>query len=68
MADLERSYRFYKDGLEFPTTRTSEEGVVFFQTGGVALALYPYTALAEDVGRAGTIHHQNFRVSHWPTT
>jgi catechol 2,3-dioxygenase-like lactoylglutathione lyase family enzyme len=50
VADLERSYRFYKDGLGFPTTRTPEEGIVFFQTGGVALALYPYAALAEDVG------------------
>lgn len=50
VADLARSYRFYKDGLGLPTTRRPEDGIVFFQTRGVALALYPYSALAEDVG------------------
>lgn len=48
--DLERSFRFYKDGLGFPTTmRPEEKGVVFFQNGGTTLALYPYTDLAKDV-------------------
>jgi catechol 2,3-dioxygenase-like lactoylglutathione lyase family enzyme len=50
VADLERSYRFYKDGLGLPTTRTPENGIVFFQTGGVTLALYPFHELADDVG------------------
>jgi hypothetical protein len=50
VADLARSYRFYKDGLGLPTTRRPEDGIVFFQTRGVALALYPYSELAEDVG------------------
>ncbi len=50
VADLARSYHFYKDGLGLPTTRTPEEGIVFFQTRGVTLALYPYSELAEDVG------------------
>ena len=36
--------------LGLPTTRTPEEGIVFFQTRGVTLALYPYSELAEDVG------------------
>lgn len=48
--NLERSYRFYKDGLGFPTSRTSNEDIIFFQTSGVCLALYPYEKLAEDVG------------------
>jgi catechol 2,3-dioxygenase-like lactoylglutathione lyase family enzyme len=47
--DLERSLRFYRDGLGFPTTRTAEQGIIFFQTTGVCLALYPYEALAKDV-------------------
>ncbi|HTQ40630.1 MAG TPA: VOC family protein [Pirellulales bacterium] len=47
--NLEASLRFYRDGLGFPTTRKAEEGIVFFQTGGVCLALYPYEKLAEDV-------------------
>ncbi|MGD0767861.1 MAG: VOC family protein [Tepidisphaeraceae bacterium] len=47
--DLERSLRFYRDGLGFPATRTAQEGIIFFQTKGVCLALYPYDKLAEDV-------------------
>jgi len=47
--DLQRSLEFYRDGLGFPTSKTAEDGIVFFQTGGVCLALYPYEKLAEDV-------------------
>lgn len=50
--DLERSLRFYRDGLGFPTTWTPEKGVIFFQTAGVCLALYPYDELAKDVGES----------------
>ncbi|MGJ8639969.1 MAG: VOC family protein [Opitutaceae bacterium] len=50
VADLERSYRFYKDGLGLPTTMTPDKGIVFFQTSGVCFALYPWDKLAEDVG------------------
>ena len=52
VADLERSLRFYRDGLGFPTTWGVDKGVIFFQTGGVCLALYPYTSLAKDVSDA----------------
>jgi catechol 2,3-dioxygenase-like lactoylglutathione lyase family enzyme len=45
VTDLERSYRFYHEGLGFPTTRKPEEGIIFFQTGGVCLALYPLDML-----------------------
>lgn len=50
VADLGRSYRFYKDGLGLPTTRAPEQGIVFFQTSGATLALFPYSELADDVG------------------
>jgi catechol 2,3-dioxygenase-like lactoylglutathione lyase family enzyme len=50
VADLDRSHRFYADGLGLPTTRTAGEGIVFFQTQGATLALYPYKSLADDVG------------------
>lgn len=50
--DLDRSYRFYKEGLGFPTTRTPTDGIVFFKTSGVVLALFPYDELAADVGSA----------------
>ena len=47
--NLERSFRFYRDGLGFPTTGNAAQGIVFFQTRGTCLALYPYEALAKDV-------------------
>ena len=52
VADLERSLRFYRDGLGFQTTWTPEKGVIFFKTSGTCLALYPYEKLAEDVSDA----------------
>lgn len=48
--DLERSLRFYRDGLGLPTTWTADKGVVFFQTQGTCLGLYPLGELAKDVG------------------
>jgi len=50
VADLARAYAFYRDGLGWPTTWTPDKGIVFFQTGGTCLALYPRDKLAEDVG------------------
>lgn len=49
VADLARSYQFYHHGLGFPATRKPEDGIIFFQTGGVCLALYPADSLAGDV-------------------
>jgi catechol 2,3-dioxygenase-like lactoylglutathione lyase family enzyme len=50
--DLARSLKFYRDGLGFPTTWKPERGVIFFQTSGTTLALYPFDKLAEDAGPA----------------
>lgn len=47
--DLRRCLTFYRDGLGFPTNSKVEDGVIFFQTGGTRLALYPVDRLAEDV-------------------
>ena len=60
VADLERSYRFYKDGLGLPTTRLPESGIVFFQTQGVTLALYPYQDLANDIGHGWNVARSKF--------
>mgnify|MGYP001106457771 CR=1 FL=1 len=49
VSDLERSYRFYHEGLGFPTDSKLEDGIIFFQTSGTRLALYPLDKLAEDV-------------------
>ena len=48
VADLERSLRFYRDGLGLPTTWSPDKGVIFFHTTGVCLALYPLHELAKD--------------------
>lgn len=52
VSDLQSSLRFYRDGLGLPTTWTGDKGVIFFQTHGVCLALYPLSDLAKDVGEA----------------
>ena len=49
VADLNRSYAFYRHGLGFPSIRKPEDGIVFFQTGGACLALYPANELAADI-------------------
>lgn len=41
--------RFYRDGLGLPTTRKAEEGIIFLQLQGTALALYPVEELAKDI-------------------
>ena len=51
VSDLDRSIRFYRDGLGLPM-RDGPEGVPFFETRGTWLSLYPRTALAEDIGIA----------------
>ena len=50
VADLKRSLAFYRDGLGFPTTWDVERGVIFFQTSGARLALYPLDQMTGDVG------------------
>jgi hypothetical protein len=51
VADLERSRRFYEDGLGWRRGNAHAE-VVFFQLGGIVLALFARTALAADAGLA----------------
>jgi len=58
--DLGRSLRFYQDGLGLPTTWGTDKGVVFFQTQGVCLALYPFSDLAKDVGLEPGIERPRF--------
>jgi len=60
VADLERSLRFYRDGLGLPTTRSASDGIVFFQTNGTCLELFPYEELALDVGPAFNVPRSTF--------
>jgi uncharacterized protein len=49
VTDLERSRAFY-ERLGWKRSMVSAEGVAFFQTGGMAVALYPREELAKDAG------------------
>ncbi len=49
VSDMQRAYAFYHDGLGFPTPHNKDSEVIFFQTTGTCLALYPKDKLAEDV-------------------
>jgi uncharacterized protein len=60
VADLDRSLRFYRDGLGFPTTWTPDKGVIFFKTRYTVLALYPYDRLAQDVSPAFAASRSKF--------
>jgi catechol 2,3-dioxygenase-like lactoylglutathione lyase family enzyme len=60
VSDLEKSYNFYHHGLGFPTTRKTESGIIFFQTDGTCLALYPLDKLGEDVSPDLSIERTSF--------
>ena len=47
VADLDRSQRFYEEGLGW-TLSSAQEQIRFFQLNGLIFALYPLDALAED--------------------
>jgi len=49
--NLDRSLKFYRDGLGFATRAQAGADIVFFRTGGTCLALYPREKLAEDVAQ-----------------
>lgn len=51
VADLERSRAFY-ERLGWRRSVADVEGIVWFQTGGIALGLYPRADLAKDAGIA----------------
>jgi catechol 2,3-dioxygenase-like lactoylglutathione lyase family enzyme len=53
VTDLERSRRFYEQGLGWRPGYVSEE-VVFFQAGGMVFALFPRDALAADLRQSSS--------------
>jgi catechol 2,3-dioxygenase-like lactoylglutathione lyase family enzyme len=48
VGDLERSKRFYKEGLGLPEHNAGSDEVAFFALDGTWLGLYPRHLLAED--------------------
>jgi catechol 2,3-dioxygenase-like lactoylglutathione lyase family enzyme len=55
VADLNRSREFY-ERLGWRRAKAENEGIVFFQAGGMALALYPREELAKDANVASEGH------------
>jgi catechol 2,3-dioxygenase-like lactoylglutathione lyase family enzyme len=51
VSDLNRSTEFY-ERLGWRRSKSSSEGITFFQAGGIALALYPRNELARDAKTA----------------
>lgn len=63
--DLARSRNFYENGLGWKAASGDFEKIVFFQLGGLALALYPYGLLAEDASMApGCAGFRGFTLAH----
>ena len=48
VADLNRSRKFYCEGLGWRASSTSNDHITFIDTGGIVLALYPRELLAKD--------------------
>lgn len=48
--NMERSVKFYRDGLGFETQETSDApDIIFFSNNGTKLSLYPLEKLAHDI-------------------
>jgi len=50
VSDLAAARSFYEHGLGWKASPASQDGIAFFQLGGMVLALYPRDLLAEDAG------------------
>lgn len=46
--DLQKSSKFYQTTLDWNPTKDSDDKIVFFNQGGIVLALYPLDELAKD--------------------
>lgn len=49
VANLDAAKQFYSSGLGWSVAKKSEEAIVVFQIGGMALSLFEKNALAKDV-------------------
>ena len=60
VADLRRSRRFYEEGLGWRASALGDENVVFFQAGGLVVALFGREALADDANVRVTANESGF--------
>ena len=64
VSDLERSKRFYRDGLGLPL-REDSPSIAFFETGGTWLGLFPRAELAGDAAVPDDGHgFRGFTIAH----
>lgn len=53
VSNMERSVKFYRDGLGFQTTEDKDNPeIIFFNNQGSKLELYPVDLLAEDIDKS----------------
>lgn len=65
VSDLERSIRFYRDGLGLPMRDSGAADIAFFETKGTWLALFPRDLLAEDANASpGGSGFPGFTLAH----
>lgn len=59
--DMQTSLAFYRDGLGFKTSITEESpGIVFFNSNGTKLALYPLDELTKDINEKEPLRRSGF--------
>lgn len=63
VSDLERSRRFYTEGLGWTPGFVSSE-VVFFQAGGLIVSLFSFADLAADAGLPAATPPGGFALAH----
>jgi uncharacterized protein len=64
VADLERSVRFYRDGLGLPMQGDFPSDIAFFQMSGALLSLFPRDRLAEDAAAPEGSGFRDFTLAH----
>ena len=59
--DMEKSVKFYRDGLGFQTKETEDNpNIIFFSNVGTTLELYPLDLLAQDISETNPPVKQGF--------
>lgn len=48
VADMQRAYSFYADGLGFPTSRKADDDWIGFKLEGICFSIYPYSKFADE--------------------
>ncbi len=65
VTDLDRSTRFYRDGLGFPVHEAGGPSITFFALSNMMLSLYPRWAFADEVGEAVQVSGAHaFTIAH----